>query len=184
MTTLPEHIATFLGKPEDSWHLDTGSHDLQVVKTSNQPIKGVTAYATLGLSHAVLRLPGDRVVRQELVFAAYERFPPADIASFLLGFGASVLSLGEALLRGDMIGPQNPLISGVSATSVYCTAPVPFDERLATFDGSDPLTVFVWILPATSGEAEFVMRNGWNKFEELLESREPDLWDLDRPSVV
>jgi len=184
MTTLPEHIAAFLGKPEDSWHLETGAHDLQVVKTSSQPVQGVTAYATLGMSHTVLRMPGDRVVRQELVFAAYERFPPAEVASFLLMFGASVLALGEALLRGDMIGPQNSLIPGALATSLYCTSPVPFDERLATYDGSDPLTVFVWILPATSDEAEFVMRNGWNKFEELLESREPDLWDLDRASVA
>jgi antitoxin YqcF len=184
VTTLPEHIATFLGKLEDSWHLETGSHDLQVVKASNQPAPGVTAYATLGMSHAVLRMPGGRTVRQELVLAAYERFPPASVASFLLTFGASILSLGEALLRGDMIGPQNALIPGVAANSIYCTAPVPFDERLATYDGSEPLTVFVWALPVTGDEAEFVMRNGWSKFEELLESREPDLWDLNRPSVV
>ena len=185
MTTLPEHIATFLGKPEDSWHLETGSHDLQVVKTSNQPVKGVVTYSTLGMSHTVLRMPGDRVVRQELVFAVYERFAPADVAGFLLGFGASVLSLGEALFRGDTIGPQNALIPGVAANSIYCTAPVPFDERLATYyDGSHPPTVFVWALPITGDEAEFVRRNGWTKLEELLESREPDLWDLDRASVV
>lgn len=190
VTTLPEHIATFLGKPEDSWHLETGSlrasarADLQVVKTSNQPVKGVTAYATLGMSHDVLRMPGNRTTRQELIFAAYERFAAQDIASFLLTFGASVLSLGEALLRGDMIGPQNPLIPGVAANSVYCTVPVPFEPGLATYDASDPPTAFVWVLPATGEEAEFVMRNGWSKFEELLESREPDLWDLDRASVV
>src|SRR6185437_16239744 len=116
VTTLPEHIATFLGRPEESWHLDAGPHDLQVVKTSNTPAQSVTAYATLGMSHTILRMPGDRVVRQELLFAAYEWFPSAEVASFLLAFGASVLSLGEALLRGDMIGPQNPLIPGVSAT--------------------------------------------------------------------
>jgi len=184
VTTLPEHIATFLGSIENAWHIETEAHELQVVKTPNHPARGVSAYATLGMSNTVLRMPGSRTVRQELVFAAHERFSAPDIAAFLLAFGASILSLGEALLRGDMIGPQNPLIPGVSATSVYCTAPVPFDERLATYDGSDPPTVFVWILPATSDEAEFVMRNGWSKFEELLESREPDLWDLNRPSVV
>ncbi len=190
MTTLPEHIATFLGKPEDSWHLETDSlrastrADLQVVKISNQPVKGVAAYATLGLSHAVLRMPGNRTTRQELVFAAYERFPAPEIASFLLTFGATVLSLGEALLRGDMIGPQNPLIPGVAANAVYCTMPVPFDARLATYDASDPATVFVWIVPATGDEAEFALRNGWGKFEELLERREPDLWNLDRPSIA
>jgi hypothetical protein len=184
VTTLPEHIAAYLGRVEDAWHLETETPGLEVVKTSNHPVRGACAYATLGLSNTVLRMPGSRTVRQELVFATYERFSAPDIASFLLTFGASILSLGEALLRGDMIGPQNPLIPGVSATSVYCTAPVPFDERLATYDGSDPPTVFVWILPATSDEAEFVMRNGWRKFEELLESREPDLWDMNRPSVV
>jgi len=184
VTTLPEHIATFLGRGEDAWSLETDSHSLQVVKTSNQPAPGVASYATLGMSDIVLTMPGYRSVRQELVFAAYERFAAPDVASFLLTFGTSVLSLGEALLRGDMIGPQNPLIPGVEANSVYCTAPVPFDERLATYDGSAPLTVFVWALPITGDEAEFVMRNGWSRFEELLESREPDLWDLNRPSIV
>ena len=184
--TLPEHIATFVGKPEESWSLETGSlrADLQVVKMSDAPVKGVVTYATVGMSHAVLRMPGERSTRQELVFAAYERFAAPEIASFLLTFGGSVLALGEALLRGDMIGPQNPLIPGVAANSVYCTVPVPFEPGLATYDASDPPTAFVWILPATGAEAEFVMRNGWSRFEELLESREPDLWDLDRPSVV
>jgi hypothetical protein len=189
MTNLPEHIATYLGRVDDAWTLETGTlgtdqHDLQVVKVSNTPVEGVTTYATLGLSHAILRMPGDRVTRQELIFAAYDRFPADDIASFLLMFGASVASLGEALLRGDMVGPQDGLIPGAAANSVYCTVPVPFDPQLATYEGSDPPTAFVWILPTTGEEAEFVMRNGWSRFEELLESREPDLWDLDRASVV
>lgn len=184
MTTLPEHISTFLGSIEDAWPAEADSQGLHVVKTSNTPAQGVTAYATLGMSNTILRVPGERTARQELVFAAYDRFPAPDIAAFLLAFGATVLSLGEALLRGDMIGPQNALIPGVAANSVYCTSPVPFDGGLATYDGSEPPTVFVWILPVTGEEAEFVMRNGWSKFEELLESREPDLWDLNRASVV
>ena len=70
MTSLPEHIATFLGRGEDAWPVEADPHGLQVVRTSNQPMHGVAAYATLGLSNTVLRLPGSRTIRQELVFAA------------------------------------------------------------------------------------------------------------------
>jgi len=59
-----------------------------------------------------------------------------------------------------------------------------FDSGLATMADSNPATVFVWLIPITGQEAEFVKSTGWSKFEDILERSSPDFWDLDRESVI
>jgi hypothetical protein len=184
MADLPEHIEKYLGVIEYGWHLSREFGDVQVIKVSNQPASGVVTYSTLGMSWTKLSMPGDRVVRQELLFSAYERYPADKIASFLVTFCKYVLSEGRALLRGEVVGPYQPLIAGVAADSIYCTLPVMFDSKLATFSGSEPPTVFAWLVPIMSAEAQFVRSHGWNNFEDMLEKDQPDFWNLDRPACT
>jgi hypothetical protein len=63
--------------------------------------------------------------------------------------------------------------------------PVCFPESFATCS-TDELgaVVFIWLIPITASEADFAHRVGWERFEELLESKNPDLFDLFRPGVV
>lgn len=183
MTSLPEHIEKYLGVIESGWSIKEEVGEVQVVKVPNCPMAGVAAYSTIGLSWTELAMPDDRSVRQELIFAAYETYAATKIASFLLSFGKYVLSTGRALLRGNVVGPHQPLIPGVQANSIFCTLPVMFDARLKTFSDSEPATVFVWLVPITSAESQFVRLHGWNKFEDLLEKEQPDFWNLDRASV-
>jgi hypothetical protein len=124
------------------------------------------------------------MVRQELLFAAYDRYAPPKIASFLLTFSKHVLSEKRALLRGDVMGPYKPLISGVAADSIFCALPVMFNSGLTTFYDTDPPTVFVWLIPIANAEAHFIKLHGWNRFEDLLESEQPDFWNLDRASLI
>jgi Suppressor of fused protein (SUFU) len=181
---ISEHIEKHLGKIEYGWKVRDETNGPQVVRVSNIPKKGVMAYSTLGMSWTILSLPSDRTVRQELIFAAYERYEPAKIASFLLTFCQYIVSHGRALLRGEVVGPEKSLIPGVIADSLYCSLPIMFDSELATFSGSEPPTVFVWLVPILGSEANFVKLNGWNRFENILERNSPDFWDLNRPSLV
>jgi hypothetical protein len=183
MMDLPAHIEKYLGTLEYGWSLKDQVGDIQVVKVSDCPVPGVVAYSTLGMSWTTLPMPGERMVRQELLFAAYDRYPPPKIASFLLTFCKHVLSEKRALLRGDVVGPYRPLISCVAADSIFCTLPVMFNSGLATFSGSEPPTVFVWLIPITNAEAQFVKLHGWNRFEDLLEREQPDFWNLDRAGL-
>jgi Suppressor of fused protein (SUFU) len=183
MTGLSGHIDKYLGVIESGWSFKDEVGDVQVVKVLDCPVAGVIAYSTLGMSWTKLAMPGDRMVRQELLLAAYERYPPSKVASFLLTFCKYALSTGRALLRGDVVGPYQPLIPGVAVDSVFCTLPVMFSPGLKTFSASEPHTVFVWLVPITSAEARFIRSNGWNRFEDLLEKDQPDFWDLDRASL-
>jgi Suppressor of fused protein (SUFU) len=181
---VPEHIEKYLGNIEYGWSLANEAAGFQIVKVSNQPAPAVTTYSTLGMSRTKLIMPKNRVVRQELIFSAFEGYNSPKIASFLLNFGDSVLRSGRALLRGDVLGPYSSLTQGAHVNFIYCTVPVMFDSRLATMVDSDPATVFVWLMPITDREAQFVKSNGWSKFEDILETSSPNFWDLDRPSMA
>lgn len=178
-----DHIEAFLGPINEGWKLSESSSGIKVIGFREQPFKGVVTYVTLGLSEHALPMPDNRNVRQELVFSADERFDKGAIASFLATLAEFVLSKSQALLRGDVIGPSAPIISGVPLNAVYAAIPVVYDDGFATYKGTTPPTVLVWIIPLHEEEAEFVKRTGWSKFEEILEITEPDLWDLNRARV-
>lgn len=59
--------------------------------------------------------------------------------------------------------------------ALYCAVPVYFSRPLHTFGESSPVTIFVWLLPITRDEANFVKSRGWSMFEEELARRNPDL---------
>ena len=50
--------------------------------------------------------------------------------------------------------------------------------------GNGRAAAVVWLVPIHSSEHEFVRRHGWSAFEELLQERDPDLFDPLRPSIV
>lgn len=180
-----EHIEAHLGKIDRGWVLSNQSTNVQVVRLLNEPVSGVATYCTVGLSDAALRLRGTKLVRQEFLFLAHERFDPESIASFLLTFSNFVKRSGKALLRGEVVGPTNPVVPGVEMNAIYAAIPVGvFDDKIATYSESEPPTVFVWLVPIRSSEADFVRSHGWSRFEDILERKNPNLWDLSRPSVV
>jgi hypothetical protein len=182
---LVEHLERHLGTLDAGWkEREADGNAIRVVAFPDQPYDGVDTLATLGLSRSPLPMPGNRQVRQELLFIADHRYPRQQVASFLLTFAEHVQRQGRALLRGDVVGPGPPLIPGVGANAVYAAIPVLHDEGLATFSGTEPPTVFVWAMPLRPEEAGLVKGRGWEHFEDLLERHEPDFGDLDRPSVA
>jgi hypothetical protein len=179
-----EHLESHLGKIERAWSSGRGVDSVHVVRFPDQPGPGVATYATLGLSGRLLPTTGGGDVRQELVFAAYDRYPAHAIASFLLSFAEFLRSRRRALLRGDVVGPAEPVIPGVPMTAVYAGVPAVWRDGFATDRASTPPTALVWLIPLRPEEAQRVKKDGWNAFEGGLGASRPDLFDLDRPAVV
>jgi hypothetical protein len=182
--SLIDHLESFLGPIDGAWQSTELSSTIRVAAFHQKPFDTADTYVTLGLSDEILPSGLGRDIRQELVFATYESFPKVAISSFLLTFAEYILSKRRALLRGDIVGPSEPIIPGVPLNAVYSTIPVIFSEGFATFGGTLPPTVLVWLLPLHGVEAEFVKRNGWNEFEEMLEAKDIDLLDLNRKSIL
>lgn len=113
--SLIKHVESFLGEIEQAWKSDKG---IRVARFPDKPVEGMATYVNLGLGDHVLPMRGERTVRQELVFTADEHYPPAQIASFLLTFSEFIISKHQALLRGDVIGPSDPIIPGVPVNAI------------------------------------------------------------------
>jgi hypothetical protein len=183
--TIIDHLETNLGVIAEGWENDSAASDvLHVVRFADQPFKGASTFSTIGLSESKVLLPKGTYCRQEFIFAAWDRYLAAQVGSFLLTFADYVRGKQRPLLRGDVIGPSVPVIPGVTANSVYATNPVIFPKTLARYDGDDTPTVITWIVPLMEAECLFVKKYGWDRFEDELESADPDLLDLSRQSVV
>ncbi len=182
--SIVQHLERHLGDLDSGWRCPESAGGLKVVRFRGMPCEDATTYVTLGLSERVLPLRDDKGVRQELLLPAYDRFPPEQIASFLITFAEYIASKKQALLRGDVVGPSDPLIPGATVNAVYAAIPVLFDDDFATFHGTTPPTVFVWALPVLEKEARYIAEHGWSPFEDALESADPDLLDLGRPSIL
>ncbi|MGR9586367.1 suppressor of fused domain protein [Pandoraea sputorum] len=157
---------------------------MRVVRFACRPFEGASTYSTLGFSDSPVQLLGGDTCAQELLFAAWDSFPAPKVASFLLTFAEYVRSQRRALLRSEVIGPSTPLIPGVAANAVYASLPAIYPDGLACYRASKPPTILVWLVPLIGQECEIVRCNGWSNFEKLLENSNPDLLDLDRPSLV
>jgi antitoxin YqcF len=183
LISLPEHYESSLGEIAGGWTDKKEAHGVQVVFFKDQPELGVTTFATLGLSRHVLEI-SDKRIRQELLVSANDRFSRDAVAAFLMSFAESVLGRGNALLRGEVVGPAGPVVPGSTLTAVYVTNPSPFAPSLTQFNSAPPPAVFAYLVPISKAEASLVHQRGWRWFEDELETQNPDIWDLARLEEV
>lgn len=183
--SLIDHLEAHLGPIDRGWRDETPSGSIQVVRFRSQPVEGASAFVTLGVSRHVLPMETNREVRQELLLAAYDRHDSEALAWFLMQCATRLLSEHRALLRGETATFRGkPIIAGVPMTAVYASIPVTFPESFWTYRETSPPTVLVWLLPLRGEENAYVLSHGWGAFEDLLETNDPDLLDLGRPSIA
>ena len=169
---LIEHLEARLGTITGGW-----KHDgYQVAEF------GSGWFATIGLSrHALHSRRSGRHLRLELIVGGH----PADFLPDLLGQVADeVLTSGDALLRGDVVGPRGPLVPGSALEAWYAASPVYQDDEFAAVDLPDGArAAIVWLVPISVGEAAYRASHGWKAFEDELARHDPDLLDLGRTEL-
>jgi len=136
------------------------------------------------MSRHALALPHEREVRQELLVATRDVYIDDDLSKLLLHLAEGIINEHKALLRGNVIPLGHAICKGSKLTNLSVSVPVVFPEQLATCADTEPPTIFAWLIPITAEEAALIDRAGWASFEELLEQKDPDLFDLLRHSSV
>ncbi|MDP5228743.1 MULTISPECIES: suppressor of fused domain protein [Arthrobacter] len=185
----PDLIAHFeytLGLIQRGWSVDPDRVKMpfQIVQFASGSDEDSVGYATLGLSrHLLESAASDRTIRQELLMLAPKKMKPDFPVGLLHQLGSMVLGTHKALLRGNVIGPANALVPGSELTALYVASPVYFPDEFATFTDDDGDVVVAWLVPISTGEADFVWHHGWGAFEDLLLEQDPDLVDFDRPEM-
>ena len=188
MAKLVEHLEKHLGRIEKGWDRTPDRDDIpfQVIACRGGAHAGVRAFSTLGLSSQGLRSAvSEKVIHQELFLAVPETFGEANLPALLQQVGLEAIEANLAYLRGDVIGPRGPLLDGKTFEALYVAMPVYFPDSFGACRLSDSVTVVIaWLIPITKREAAFVARQGWGAFEDRLVRTDPNLFDLDRGSIV
>ncbi|TBU99004.1 suppressor of fused domain protein [Phytopseudomonas dryadis] len=179
-----KHAEKFLGKISQGWKEKPSSDGLQVVCFEGSPFGTVDTFMTAGLSYHELRVSDEKKVRQELILpmsgtGIYKKF-----ISLLLFICELILRNHDAVLRGQIIRLPMDAAEKLGFDAVYCSVPMFMSDDFATFRGSQPPTVIVWVIPVYKSEADYVDANGWSKFEDLLEEKDPDLFSLGRDPII
>lgn len=89
-----------------------------------------------------------------------------------------------AILRGDVIGPRGPIVSGSEMEALYATTPNYFPVGFGTCSEGSIAIAISWLVPISHGEAHFVMNRGWSAFEDLLSETQPNLVDIFRQPMA
>ncbi|MFF1820698.1 suppressor of fused domain protein [Kribbella sp. NPDC058245] len=186
MTSLVEHFERVLGPIQAGWARDPDGAEMpfQIVRFSGGSDADSVGYATLGLSRYPLLSPtSGRTIRQELLMLAPAESVAPDRVALLLQVGSMALARQRVLLRGSVLGPADAIVPTSALTALYVTMPVYFPDEFATFAGADGDVVVAWLVPITTGEADFIASRGWDVFEDRLAEQDPDLVDFHRSGM-
>jgi hypothetical protein len=180
MAAFVEHLEGHLGQMAGGVKLAEG---ISVAEFPNQPVEDVSVFATIGLSHHVLSLPSGKACRMELLFCCSDRFRQAALSA-LDTVASQILETHEALSQGAIVTRSGPLWPGSDLVALFVYSPVYFPDTFHVDRSSAPPTVIAWLIPITSEECRIVESRGWTALETLFEELEPDLFDLERSSIV
>lgn len=173
-----------LGPLSRAWGTPLQTWPPLVLEWKDQPHRGAHTFITSGLGRCVLDLGDGRTVRQELLLAVNHPSLRDESCRVLELVAEDCARSNRALLRGDVIRPGERIFKKFNPVALYCSIPVYYPDSLAVWDGTDPPTVFVWLVPIMSRESDFVNVRGWDSFEDVLQEVDPDLLDLRRKSAV
>jgi hypothetical protein len=166
------------------YHDDSRKHQVDMLSAANQPQKGVTSFATVGLSDHPIFKDGRQLqdVRVELVGACASAF--RDFPNVLASSAFEVIK-ERAFIAPGVIFPG--LVSRYSKKSPMRNAmfvPPFLWPDLATLELPTKTVAWLLLVPVSDAEMKYACDEGPAKLEELFEKEEIDIFDIDRPSVV
>ncbi|MFF3818729.1 suppressor of fused domain protein [Streptomyces bluensis] len=184
---LIKHLEDRLGEIRYGWSYNEAGRPMpfKVACLGDGSIPDVDSYATVGLSQTdLISRTSGRVIHQELFISVKSEFTDGPYPGILQQIGLDLIMDDAALLRGDVVGPRDPILPHSKIEAFYCAIPVYYDDEfsVAQIEGEIDI-VITWLIPITRREADFVLREGWEKFEDELVRHDPDLLNPFREEI-
>ena len=177
--------AAFGGKPSVIEYLDDSETlSVDILSCADRPSPGVTSYSTLGLSDfPMFQDDKEFHVRLEILGGC-----DTDVdwfANVLSSTAFYIMRTGWLCHPGAVL--QNAVhqyASDLAVRHLYFTAPFLWEDKLKTVQLETKKVAWLLSLPITDAEYRYCKKHGDDKFEELLERHDVDIFDINRSSVV
>jgi hypothetical protein len=147
---------------------------LRVVEFAPGPKTGLWVYATVGACEA------RDDPRLEFLIAA----PEQDLRHVELLFMCAWYHRHHGLGTGHTFPIGEPWLPGSECQFFLVSLPYPYGPQLEVCEVPVGRVSVVWLLPITSAEKEFKVRQGLEALEERFDSCAIEYWDPKRKSVV
>ena len=180
-----EILKAFGGRPtvHRYWDDDRKSHvDIAVRKDS--PERGVTSYATIGLSDSPLLYDGKQLpFRLEIVGACGDLFQGFDNALGTAAF--CIINSGWSCYPGAIF-PDILSMYDCSNTMrhFFFVPPFLWGDTLRTLHLETKTVTWLLAVPISEEESVYAEQKGAEKLENLFEEKQIDIFNLERPSAV
>jgi hypothetical protein len=188
MSKLVSHLELFLGNVVHAWDQVPGlaGSGVQIAQHDSVDRGAGLVLSTLGLSRYALRSASSgKIIHHELLFFANRPDEPRNLPAVLSQIVELTIKGSRAILKGDIIGPAGPLLTGSRMEALFATLPILLPPEFASAEDDDGRGVaMVWLLPITRKEAIWAQTHGWEAFEEELDRETPDGLDWFREEMT
>jgi hypothetical protein len=189
---LAQHIEKYLGTIQSAWTRSAERKEMpfHVLKCSGGMVDEATAFCTFGLSDFAMQplAPHEpEWIRHELMILVPQSFGDRNIPVLLQQLGLRALNRDKAYAPGDIASGEGEIFKGLPFTAFFTAFPNSLPDEFRVYDPPDrprESVAFLWMIPVTPSEADFVKTNGGEKFEEILEAENADMVDLGRDAFV
>lgn len=184
---LSKHLQRFFGDPElvsKAKHPVSGeAAGFSIARYADVPAEDAAVLSTLGLSDQIVTSEeGD--IRQELIVCCWRNLVNDKLYQRLFNLAQYIAEEKAAIPIGTVFDLEEPLLQGSPLQGILFFAPVYFPEEFFYLTEVDPTVEFLWAIPITQAEMDFIEIHGVDAFDVLLEEHDPDLMDFHRDSIV
>lgn len=150
----------------------------------DRPYEGVTTYSTIGLSEYTvgLELEGNKELRVEFIGASENNFDK--FANIVSSCAFNIINNNFGCKPG-VVYPNviHEYYGDSEMKHVLITNPFLW-ENLNNIETTNKVITWLMLVPISDKEFEFLRRNGSDKLEDIFESKNIDIFDIYRKSIL
>lgn len=179
---LLDHLESYLGACKSSFAATDGivPSEPSLLLFDRQPFDDANTIITFGLSNHLLSQPKSPPIRQELVMCFHKDANPIPYGQILTAITRRLIDRHKALLRGDVLFLEGPIVPGYSQSALVCTNPWYWAEGFEQASVDVGSVIVVWLVPVFDEEGQLIQSQGLAVWEQKISNQDIDLLDLRR----
>ena len=181
---IADHSLKFIGgNPEVyEYNNDNKSHSIDVASFYDSKYEDAVVVSTIGLSdYDIGFIVEDKPLRTELLAIADK---DCDfIQNVIATVAYEIMDYGYAEYGQIIDDVVSEYISDVDVKHILLLSP-PFWEDYEALDTEEVVVTWLFVVPITDDEKEYIISNGVDAFDKLMEEKNIDILDFNRKSIV